>query len=191
MPIVENLSVPYVAQTDEDGCGAAALEMVLRYLKYTNVNQVEVFKRLREKDTINKGHHVVSVGSLLSEAKKLGFLPYARPIPISRNEEMLDTIGWFVVGKKLPLIAAQHFSALSTFIHYRVIVGIEQDAVIAHDPAQGAEGGEAKRYDASTFAALWCKRDQLSESGVSICVSDVKLQDLDALPGLGGASITQ
>jgi ABC-type bacteriocin/lantibiotic exporter with double-glycine peptidase domain len=125
------LDIPYVEQKQENGCGAAAVAMVLAYWKAKGavvedgLDREVIFKRL--------------------------YSANARGILASKMEQYFRDSGFDVfpvrgawddfrqqIAKGRPLIAGVRPSSKSALLHYVVIAGIDGDsAVLVNDPARG------------------------------------------------------
>lgn len=139
------LDVPFVKQT-RDGCGSAAISMLLQYWKA-------------------HGTPVAASRADATEIQKQLYSPKARGILASEMERYLTESGfrvfafrgeWSDVERHLsqgrPLIASvkpgRHAS-----LHYLVLVGLdrEHDAVLVNDPARG----KLLRFEHADFEKEW------------------------------------
>jgi ABC-type bacteriocin/lantibiotic exporter with double-glycine peptidase domain len=126
------LDVPYVKQT-EDGCGAAAISMLLQYW---NAHGAGIDSRRSDASAIQKllysrrvrGIHASDMERYLRES---GF----RVFPL--NGEWKDLLEQLKQGR--PLIASLQPGGTKTPLHYVVVTGIDwqNGAVFINDPARG------------------------------------------------------
>jgi ABC-type bacteriocin/lantibiotic exporter with double-glycine peptidase domain len=126
------LDVPYVKQT-EDGCGAAAISMLLQYW---NAHGAGIDTERSDASAIQKqlysrkvrGIHASDMESYLKES---GF----RVFPL--NGDWKDLLEQLQQGR--PLIASLQSDSAKTSLHYVVVTGIDwqNGAVFINDPARG------------------------------------------------------
>jgi ABC-type bacteriocin/lantibiotic exporter with double-glycine peptidase domain len=126
------LDVPYVKQA-EDGCGAAAISMLLQYW---SAHGAGIDSRRSDASAIQKllysrrvrGIHASDMESYLKES---GF----RVFPL--NAEWKDLLEQLKQGR--PLIASLQPGGTKTPLHYVVVTGIDwqNGAVFINDPARG------------------------------------------------------
>jgi ABC-type bacteriocin/lantibiotic exporter with double-glycine peptidase domain len=126
------LDVPYVKQT-EDGCGAAAISMLLQYW---NAHGAGIDTERSDASAIQKqlysgkvrGIHASDMESYLKES---GF----RVFPL--NGDWKDLLEQLKQGR--PLIASLQPDSAKTSLHYVVVTGIDwqNGAVFINDPARG------------------------------------------------------
>jgi ABC-type bacteriocin/lantibiotic exporter with double-glycine peptidase domain len=126
------LDVPYVKQT-EDGCGAAAISMLLQYWNAhgagTDTERSDasaIQKQLYSRKV--RGIHASDMESYLKES---GF----RVFPL--NGDWKDLLEQLKQGR--PLIASLQPGSAKTSLHYVVVTGIDwqNGAVFINDPARG------------------------------------------------------
>ena len=133
---VSSLPVPFVPQ-DKDGCGAAALAMVLGYWEVP-ADPRTIQKELREPEL--RG---IRGSRLAAFAAGLGLvaIPYAGDLDNLRE----------YVAKGRPLIVAWNMGR--NRFHNVVVVGLDdtRGEVLVHDPARGAE----RRVPRDTFLKRW------------------------------------
>jgi ABC-type bacteriocin/lantibiotic exporter with double-glycine peptidase domain len=128
------LGVPFVPQ-EKDTCGAAALAMVLGYWGQP-VRHREIAAALREPEL-----HGIRGERLASFARDRGLFALAYEGDMAQLHDY--------VGKGRPLIVAWKLG-LGRF-HDVVVVGLEEGAVLVHDPADGA----SRRVAARDFEKRW------------------------------------
>ena len=140
------LDVPFVKQS-EDGCGSAAISMILQYW----------------------GAHGVEIDTRRSDAEviqKQLYSPKARGIFASDMENYLKGSGFMVfpltgswtdleenLRQGRPLIVSLQPGARSVPLHYVVVTGIDwqHDAVFVHDPGRG----KLLRIERADFEKQW------------------------------------
>ena len=128
------LAVPFVPQ-QKDSCGAAALAMVLRYWQQP-ASHDEIAQALLEPEL--KG----ILGSRLEAfARERGMTAIAYRGDMAQLREY--------VAKGRPLIVA--WKVGRGRYHDVVVVGLEEGAVLVHDPADGA----SRRVAAGDFEERW------------------------------------
>jgi ABC-type bacteriocin/lantibiotic exporter with double-glycine peptidase domain len=126
------LDVPYVKQT-EDGCGSAAISMLLQYW---NAHGVGIDTKRSDASSIQKQlysrkAHGIHASDMESYLKASGF----RVFPL--NGDWKDLLEQLKQGR--PLIASLQPGRARTPLHYVVITGIDwqNGAVFINDPARG------------------------------------------------------
>jgi len=126
------LDVPYVRQA-EDGCGSAAISMVL---KYWNAHGAEIDSERVDAAAIQKLLYLPKARGILASDmqayfKNSGF----RVFPLDGNWS--DLLEHLKLGR--PLIVSLQPGSAKAPLHYVVVAGIDwrNEAVFIHDPAQG------------------------------------------------------
>ena len=140
------LDVPYVKQS-EDGCGAAAISMLL---EYWNAHGAQVGSERADAVVIQKllysrkarGIHAFDMQSYLQES---GF----RVFPLQGDWK--DLLEQLKLGR--PLIASVRPSSARTPLHYVVVTGIDwqNGAVFINDPRRG----KLLRVERADFEKEW------------------------------------
>jgi predicted double-glycine peptidase len=145
------LEVPFVKQS-EDGCGSAAISMVLQYW---NAHGVPMDSRRSDAEAIQKQLYSrkargVFASDMESYLKSSGFRVF-----------LLDG-NWTDLQEHLkqgrPLIVSLQPGSASAPLHYVVVTGIDwqHDAVFIHDPARG----KLLRVERADFEKQWrCNRN--------------------------------
>jgi ABC-type bacteriocin/lantibiotic exporter with double-glycine peptidase domain len=128
------LGVPFVPQ-EKDTCGAAALAMVLGYWGQP-VPHREIASALREPEL-----HGIRGGRLASFARDRGLFALGYEGDLAQLREY--------VAKGRPLIVAWRVGRGR--FHDVVVVGLDEDAVLVHDPADGA----SRRVVSRDFEERW------------------------------------
>jgi ABC-type bacteriocin/lantibiotic exporter with double-glycine peptidase domain len=131
---VVELGVPYVPQ-EKDTCGAAALAMVLGYWGSTTPHD-EIAAALREPEL--RG---IRGERLAAFARDRGLFALAYEGDMAQLREY--------VAKGRPLIVAWRIGRGR--FHDVVVVGLEEGALVVHDPAEGA----SRRVAARDFEERW------------------------------------
>lgn len=140
------LEVPFVKQS-EDGCGSAAISMVLQYW---NAHGVPVDSQRSDAEAIQKQLYSrkargVFASDMESYLKASGFRVF-----------LLDG-NWIDLQEHLkqgrPLIVSLQPGSASAPLHYVVVTGIDwqHDAVFIHDPARG----KLLRVERADFEKQW------------------------------------
>jgi ABC-type bacteriocin/lantibiotic exporter with double-glycine peptidase domain len=153
--VMQVLEVPYRQQISESSCGAAAFEMVYKYLKPSKLSkfsQQKVFNRLKEQTP--SGTNVrMSTNSIMDLARSRGLeSDWGRVNP--SPERLVEQATHFIETEKLPLIACQQWHADKSLGHFRVIIGIDEREVIFHDP-EPTVGGAERRLPLHEFIDAW------------------------------------
>ncbi len=130
-----SLPVPVVPQP-KDGCAAAALSMVLRHWGH-DADVDAIARELREPEL--RG---IRGSRLTAFAQARGFTAVAYKGDLDQLRDYL--------GKGRPLIVAW---GLERGDHDVVVVGVEDDAILVHDPAVGAW----RHIAADEFERRWRK----------------------------------
>jgi hypothetical protein len=177
------LNVPYVKQFHTDACGAAALEMVCRFLrpsKLSKFNQKKTFKSFQE-TTPESSRLRIKPEGVVEAARRRGLTGgWGRASPTLSDSK--TQLSYFTDTLGIPLIACQRFDDKEPFGHYRVIIGVEHSNVIFHDPFSGP----SLTLDMLKFLDLW--RIVLPAhnvtGGVSIWISKKDVPSTPLLPDL-------
>lgn len=126
------LDVPYVKQT-EDGCGAAAISMLLQYWNAhgTGVDSQRFDASAIQKQLYSRKVRGIHASDMESYLKESGF----RVFPL--NGDWKDLLEQLKQGR--PLIASLQLGSTKTPLHYVVVTGIDwqNGAVFINDPARG------------------------------------------------------
>lgn len=145
------LDVPFVKQS-EDGCGSAAISMILQYW---GAHGVEIDTRRADAELIQKQLYSPKARGILASdmqhyLKGSGFLVF----PLTGS--------WMDLEENLrhgrPLIVSLQPGGRSAPLHYVVVTGIDwqRDAVFIHDPARG----KLLRVERAEFEKQWgCNRN--------------------------------
>jgi predicted double-glycine peptidase len=140
------LDVPYVQQS-EDGCGSAAISMVLQYWK---AHGTRVASERADAGTIQKqlySHKArgIYASDMQSYLKSSGFQVF----PI--NGEWKDLREQLTEGR--PVIVSVQLGKTKSPLHYVVVAGMDwqKDAVFLNDPARG----KLVRVERAEFEKEW------------------------------------
>lgn len=140
------LDVPFVKQS-EDGCGSAAISMILRYW---GAHGAPIDRRRADAEVIQKQLYSptargIFASDMQSYLKRSGFLVFALTGSWTDLEENLRE------GR--PLIVTLEPGPRSAPLHYVVVTGIDwqHDAVFLHDPARG----KLLRVERADFEKQW------------------------------------
>lgn len=143
------LDVPYIHQ-EKNGCGSAALAMVLRYWAQqgTSVSAERLDAEKIQRELYTQDQRGIRASAMEQYLRASGFLPY-----VFRGE-------WNDLGRHLekgrPLIASIRPGGKSS-LHYVVVVGIdrEREGVLLNDP----ERGKLFRVERVEFEKEWQRTD--------------------------------
>jgi predicted double-glycine peptidase len=168
------LAVPFVHQISEHACGAAALEMVIRYYrpsKLTKFSQEKVFRSFAEHEPLGTGNYRITADNIVGSARNRGFnAGWGRVTP--ERDRLKNEITNLVVERRIPLIACQRYTdEFYTLGHFRVIIGVEEDAVIIHDP-DPKTGGPNQEWAWSKILDYWKQTSLNVTGGVGIWITN-------------------
>jgi len=131
------LSVPYFKQYNEFACGAAAFEMVFRYLKpktLSKFSQAKMYAELSEAVPNWFGAFRITTDNIVDFAKRRGLHAgwgRAHPTP----ERFLAQLELALIDNGIPLIACQRLERAPNIGHFRVVIGwANPSMVILNDP---------------------------------------------------------
>jgi ABC-type bacteriocin/lantibiotic exporter with double-glycine peptidase domain len=135
------LNVPYRQQIEESSCGIAAFEMVYKFYrpsKLSKFSQQKMYRKLQE-ETPDKAKIRVHGQSIVELARDRKFeSDWGR---VSPDETVLnDQIKFFVEQESIPFIAIQQWHKDPQYGHFRVVIGLEDNFVIFHDPEPDVGG---------------------------------------------------
>jgi len=133
-PAPVTLDVPYVPQTDAL-CGGAAAAMVFRYWGDAHAG-AEAFAPLVDRRAGGIADNVL-VHAIAARGWKT-----------ERIAGSIDALGDQIAQKHPVIILLQDRPA---FYHYLVVIGVEADAVVVHDPSWGP----SRRIATAEFIRLW------------------------------------
>lgn len=168
------LNVPYKSQWDNDAadsrtdCGPASLAMVIEYFTGKKVKTNEVLAATgAQKDKL------ISFSQLIEAGKQFGVdLWYTKGKDLAYIEDKLRN--------GIPLIALVKYKYLISrqdknynLGHFLVVVGMDDDAVIVHDPNFWGEfrpHGEYHRYTKQEFLEAWGKNHEDKNPDYSLLV---------------------
>jgi predicted double-glycine peptidase len=126
------LDVPFVKQTEE-GCGSAALAMLLQYWSAhgVSVSSGHADASAIQKELYSRKAHGIFASDMERYLRESGFREFAL------RGEWNDLRPHIEQGR--PLIASLQPAGPKSPLHYVVITGIDwqRDAVFLHDPARG------------------------------------------------------
>jgi ABC-type bacteriocin/lantibiotic exporter with double-glycine peptidase domain len=176
------LAVPYYEQISETSCGAAALEMVVRFYrpsKLSKFSQRKVFAKLKETDPHSKEAHRIKTVDLVSAATSRGLSAnWGRVSPdVPTMGAQIDSF----LGQGIPLIACQRFTDELYFLgHFRVVIGLQDGNVIFHDPSPIF--GKKQRWPLDKFSDYWKPTGANVTGGVAVWIAEQMLTQPGLLP---------
>jgi len=180
---MEVLEVPYRAQVNQYACGLAAFEMALRYVgKKGPFSQVKYYKKLAETEPHGSGTLRVTTEHVVALAKNRGLsAAWGRVSP--EIQELSDQLRYFLHDQKLPLIACQRKCDDEPHLgHFRVIVGLDRNEVVFHDPCPRS-GGRALRCPLGLFRDQWAHTGANVTGGVALWLAKQVPQNDSLEPG--------
>ena len=138
--------VAYIAQQEEEDCGAAALAMATAYWK-APLTREEI---VREKPPEGGG---IRAGDLRDLARRRGFEAFLVQGTFADFDKQLRLGRPLIVGTGKPLLGGK------VSLHYEVIVGFNRATqhVLSWDPALGL-----REYTPEAFAREWAPSDRLT-----------------------------
>jgi ABC-type bacteriocin/lantibiotic exporter with double-glycine peptidase domain len=173
---MEPLRVFHRYQFHENACGAAVLEMTLKYFgRNVAFSQKSTFKRLGSPEPHRSGNYRISSDDLMELASRRGLCTgWGR---VSRHrEELIGQLDYFLVRERIPLIACQRYTPEMPLLgHFRVIVAFDRDTVTFHDPCKKT-GGPARRLSMNEFVENWQRTGENVTGGVAVWMADRSLQ---------------
>ena len=171
------LIVPYVPQIHENACGAAAFEMVFRYLRpdLTAVGP-SLFFNNRETDPTGKTPFRMSSDSIVEAARSRGF--FAGVGRVSQNHSRrYDQLSYFIDRCKVPIIACQSASEQHPQVgHFRVLTKVTLKEVTLHDPLQ-SRGGPDQIWSGSKMFKFWKFSGPNVTGGIAIWIANEQLRN--------------
>jgi len=168
------LTVPFVEQISNCACGAAALEMVVRYYrpsKLTKFSQQKMFSRQSEHEPLGTGNYRITGDNIVSVARGRGFhAEWGRVSPV--QEVLINEVTHFVDKLHIPLIACQRYTNDAYMLgHFRVIIGVEKSGVVIHDPDQRT-GGASQEWTWGKLLDHWKQSGPNVTGGVAIWIAN-------------------
>ena len=121
------LDVPFVAQTT-DGCGSAALAMVMRYWQREQHQPMTVDPVRLQQQLYSRHGHGIYASRMVDQLRRSGFAAY----PF--HGQWSDLAHHIALGR--PLLLAVRDGGAHGPLHYVVAVGVGADAVYLNDPAR-------------------------------------------------------
>jgi len=143
------IDVPYVAQT-RDGCGSAAISMVMRYWDGRSARTERSGPNPADPERIQSTLYSPSARGILASSMKRYFLDSGyRAVAFAGDWNDLR----HHIQEGRPLIVALRASGRLGPLHYVVVTGIDADGhyVFVHDPAQQ----ESLRMSREGFESEW------------------------------------
>lgn len=151
---ISTLNVPYVHQTENNWCGPASLEMVLRYWG-VSVNQENIAPFV-----INPDDNLAHSGDMVEYAENLGFSASYGSMTIEELKENIDN--------KHPVIVLQWASRYDKEnSHFRVVVDYNEQKIITHDPALKPN----YPFTYEEFFELWLRENYTENESIIISPS--------------------
>ena len=173
------LDVPFTKQFSQAACGAAAFEMVLKFLRSrsTSFSQKTFYNKLAELEPHHSGNYRITTDNIVSSARnrhlKAG---WGRVSP--KLDQMAQQIDHFLASEKIPLIACQKYLAEQPELgHFRVIVGIEGDQVTLHDPCPET-GGKNIQWPLEKLKENWKRTGDNVTGGTAIWLAKHEPQNI-------------
>ncbi|TSC75733.1 MAG: hypothetical protein G01um101430_227 [Parcubacteria group bacterium Gr01-1014_30] len=164
------LNIPFVQQTHENSCGAAALEMVYRYSRVKSTDQMDIFNKYKKQNPISLTDFYIETNDLITDARQTGFnnARWER-MDISNKNSTMDTLARFI-RKGVPIIACQQFTKERPDIgHFRVITKVRSGHVYFHDP-NPKYGGKNLRWSVEKFIDYWRSTGNNVTGGVLLII---------------------
>ncbi len=149
------LKVPYIAQINENACGAAVLEMVYKYYGLENISQQEIFNKYKELEPHGSGNNRFSTDSLVSDSLERGLLSFLARADYDNEESSIRLLKWLTTGLKIPVIVCQKFTDQQPLLgHFRIVVGVKDNIIYIHDP-HSENGGAFQEWGFEKFMEFW------------------------------------
>ena len=172
------LDVPYFKQINDSACGAAALQMVYKFLrpsKLSAFSQQKIFRKLVCPAATDPTKGKINSDDIISAAvnRKL----HAKWGRVSLEpQERLEQLTYFLTAEVVPIIACQRFTAEEPKLgHFRVLLAADANSVTFHDP-HPQTGGEGLTWAIDKFVDFWRFTSPDVTGGVAIWIADRELQ---------------
>jgi hypothetical protein len=177
-PAMPILDVPHFSAEFQDACAVACLQMAYKYLRPSKLSRFKQKPRTLSKnlkaDGQGPGRHVMTTDDLVKLARGRGLNADWGRVNIA-GAEMVAQISRFVGELKIPLIACQrnHLNAGARG-HFRVIIGLEDDEIIFHDP-DPETGGASIRWPLPRFIDHWRTYVPNVTGGVAVWIATTSI----------------
>ncbi|MDD5147429.1 MAG: papain-like cysteine protease family protein [Candidatus Daviesbacteria bacterium] len=165
------LKVSYIAQINENACGAAVLEMIYKHYGIKDVSQEDILKRYQELEPHGSGNIRITTDSLVLDARKRGFRSFWGRVDYSNVENSMNLLKTFIEDLHLPIIVCQKFTEDQPLIgHFRIVLGINKNVVYLHDPHR-EKGGPYRKWKTQQFMEFWQPTGNNVTGGIFIIIS--------------------
>lgn len=150
------LEIEHVKQIDPTACGAAALEMIYRFLGITDFSQKKFFDEKKAKvdysDVKSRTYRrflekyypeAISIGIIIKDAKERGLNASFHTMVAKKGEreKYIETIKDYIIGEKHPFIVRIGNGRKKSYKnHFVVVVGIDEEYVYYQDPIKENDG---------------------------------------------------
>ena len=163
------LAVPYIVQESQGACGAAALQMIYRYFDVEISSQAAMMDQYKKLEPHGSGKFCISTDNLIVDAKSRGLEARWDRIPVDDEVAAFALLKGFL-DQEIPIIVCQQFSQELPLIgHFRVVVGYEDNILIAHDP-HPIIGGASQHWSVEDFCRMWKATGENVTGGVYVII---------------------
>lgn len=149
------LKVPYIPQINENACGAAVLEMIYKHYGLNNISQLEIMNKYQENEPHNSGNLRITSDNIVADALSRGFLSFWARADYRNRKSVINLFKILTQKSQIPTIVCQKFSDNQPQIgHFRIVVGLEDDNFLIHDP-NTSFGGANQKWGIDKFLDYW------------------------------------
>ena len=141
------LKVPFKQQSQPNTCGAACLEMVLKYYDF-NVSESKIFQKISSKAP-QTGRLYIGTSNLIKFVSENGF-------DLQYNIKNIVNLKPYLKNRFPVIVLQRHTVTDEFFAHFRVVVGFKHKSYIVHDPEK--ETGANKLIYNTILKELWKKQ---------------------------------
>ncbi|MGO7686257.1 hypothetical protein ACC696_16560 [Rhizobium ruizarguesonis] len=166
----EVLEVKFVQQETEVDCGAAAFEMVFRFLrpsKLSKFDRKKFFKKFQKNDPHTRGSLRIDTDDLVQAAPNRGLKSHLC-VAFPTEDGMVEMFKGLLYNDRVPIIVCQRLSdEMPLCGHFRVVIGCTDTEVIFHDPT----GEQGVRWPVPRFFDYFKRTGLNVEGGVCLVIS--------------------
>ncbi|MCZ7480544.1 papain-like cysteine protease family protein [Rhizobium rhizogenes] len=164
------LDVRFIQQDTELDCGAAAFEMVYRFLrpsKLSKFDRKKFFARYRKSDPHVRDSLRIDTDDLVAAGLNRG-LKSRLCVAFPTEEGMVNMFKGLLYNDRVPIIVCQRLSdEMALCGHFRVVIGCTDTEVIFHDPL----GGNSVRWPVSQFFDYFKRTGENVAGGICVIIS--------------------
>ncbi|OGZ55843.1 MAG: hypothetical protein A3J04_01475 [Candidatus Ryanbacteria bacterium RIFCSPLOWO2_02_FULL_47_14] len=150
---MNNPVVPYIQQSKESSCGAAALSMVYRYLGKDDQTEEVIWERLKVPRPNLNGQYYLETPRMAKDAQEQGFSYFLAQAVLDSSDLALQPIREFL-SLSVPVVVCQRISETNELGHFRVVTGTDKSSVTFNDPMHGSA---KTTVDIDKFMFFWSR----------------------------------